>query len=87
MENSKTLFVGLIERRSHSTVHGKIELSVSDYPELEGLSDKEITYYVNENCHLMRSTRPHEYSSLWQELLEQDVVIERTTEEKQELYK
>ena len=87
MEDSKTLSLGLIERRLHSTVHGKIELNVSDYPELEGLSDKEITYYVSENCHQMRSTRPDEYSSLWQELLEQDVVIERTTEEKQELYK
>ena len=87
MENSKTLSLGLIERRLHSTVHEKIELNVSDYPELEGLSDKEITYYVTENCHTMRSTKPDLYSSLWRELLEQDVIIERTSEEKQELYR
>jgi hypothetical protein len=86
MENSKTLLFGLIEKKTQSTVHDKIELNVSDYPELEGLSDSEIKYYVTENCHTMKSLKP-EYESLWHELVDQKVVIEKTTEEKQELYK
>lgn len=57
MEDSKTLSLGLIERRLQSTVHERIELNVSDYPELGGLSDKEIVYYVNENCHNMKSNK------------------------------
>lgn len=87
MKNSKTLSLGLIERRLHSSVHEKIELNVSDYPELEGLSDKEIIYYITENCHNMKSTNPEIYNSLWQELSEKDIVIEKMTEEKQDICK
>ena len=42
MENSKTILFGLIEKKIQSTVHDKIELNVSDYPELENLSDNEV---------------------------------------------
>jgi hypothetical protein len=86
MENSKTLLFGLIENKIQSKVHDKVELNVSDYPELKGLSDNEITYYVTENCHNMKSFKP-EYESLWHELINQKIVIEKTIEEKQQVYK
>lgn len=83
MENNtpKTIEVRIIESYSTTLFREKITLNVSNYPELEGMSEDEIKDYILENASEMKPTNDEYYSDLREELLNQDVTREKITNE------
>lgn len=51
----------------------KIELDTDNYPELEGMSEDEVTEYISNNCWEMKPTDDSLYESLGEELLDKDI--------------
>jgi hypothetical protein len=65
----------------HMTVWKEpVEIETDNYPELEGMSKEEAIDYIRENCDEMANTDgttdPGSYS-LYEELMEQDVDMEK----------
>lgn len=83
MENNtpKTIEVRIIESYSTTLFREKITLNVSDYPELEGMSEDEIKDYILENASEMKAINDEYYNDLQEELLNQDVTREKITNE------
>jgi hypothetical protein len=51
---------------------GQIEINTEDYPELEGLDEGQINDYINKQAWDMKPSEKDVYSSLGEELCEQD---------------
>ena len=80
----KTIKISMVESYTTTLFRESITLNVEDYPELEGLSDKALESYINDNAYDMVSTNDN-YDSLGEQLREQDVTREKTTGEDSEV--
>ena len=81
----KTISVRITESYSTWVVRESIELNIEDYPELEGMNEEEIQDYIKCNSGDMKSN--DEYSdSLYDELIQQDVIRDKITDEDSEIY-
>jgi len=82
----KTISVRMTESYSTFVSRESIELDVEDYPELEGMTEEEIQDYIKSNSADMKPINEEYYSSLYDELNQQDVVREKITDENSEIY-
>lgn len=63
-------------------VRASLEIDTKYYPQLEGLSEQEVIDYISENGDDMEQTNPDGYySSLREELMDQDVVRDKVYNE------
>ena len=76
----KTINVRLTESYSTFVSRDEITLDVSNYPELDGMSEEEIKEYIANNAQDMES--PFEWAdNLYEALSQMDVIREKITDE------
>jgi hypothetical protein len=85
IESPKTIEVRMTESYSTWVVHESVELTVADYPELEGMTEEEMKDYIMSNASDMKPTNDEWYSDLYDELNQADVVREKITDEDSEI--
>jgi hypothetical protein len=73
---SKKLKIRLIESYQTHAFKESIEIDVSKYPELEGLSDQEIVEYIDMNADNMAPMNDI-YETLYQELEDAEIETEK----------
>jgi hypothetical protein len=81
----KTIEVRMTESYSTWVVRESMEINVEDYPELEGMTEEEMTDYIMSNASDMKSSNEEWYDSLYEELLQMDVVRDKITGEESEI--
>lgn len=60
-------------------VREPITIDLDDYPELEGMSNEEIVYHLEGNSSDMKPEDGDNYDSLSDELIEMDILKEKTS--------
>ena len=63
-----------------------LEIESNDYPELLGMSEDEISDYIDNHSYDMKSTNEEVYSSLGEELSDQDVEYDDVSGDVTEFY-
>lgn len=81
----KTIEVRMTESYSTYVVHDSMDINVENYPELAGMSEEEMTDYILSNASDMKSSNEEWYDSLYEELLQMDVVRDKITNEESEI--
>lgn len=81
----KTIEVRMTESYSTWVVRESMEINVEDYPELAGMTEEEMTDYIMANASDMKPTNEEYYESLYEELLQMDVMREKITGEETEV--
>jgi hypothetical protein len=76
MLENKIFEVGYVEYPRTALYYRSVKINTSDYPELEGKTDKEIMDYIKENAHQMKSNEEY-YDSLGEEISDQDIIREK----------
>lgn len=82
---AKTIEVRMTESYSTWVVRESMEINVKDYPELEGMTEEEMTDYIMCNASDMKPTNDEWYDSLYEELMQMDVTREKITGEESEI--
>jgi hypothetical protein len=77
MSEKRIFNVGYIEYPNTTLIYDSVEIDASNYPELEGKTDKEVIDYIKENAWEMKPTNPDVYDSLGEELSDQDIIREK----------
>lgn len=83
MENTvpKTILVRMCESQSTWLVHEEVDLNVDEYPELQGMDEKQMQEYISNNAWDMKA--PSEYSEYYETLAEclqdRDIVKDKDT--------
>lgn len=80
MSEKRTFTVCATESYCSYIIREDITIDVNDYPELEGMTDEEIVEYIEQNSETMYKNGEEDYS-LWDEMMEQDVVRDKITGE------
>ena len=83
-QTQKTIAVFATEYYETSITREPVELTLADYPELEGMSQDEAINYVELNAWEMKSTNDN-YDSLAEELNDMDIRRDKITNETQEI--
>ena len=78
-----TIQIGITETFTTTVIREKLTITVSDYPELEGLSEEEIQDYLIVNATALIAK---DGTSLWAKMEAMNVVSERVTDEDTEVY-
>ena len=81
MAENKTIKVCATESYCSYMIREDITINVDDYPELDGMTDEEITEYIESNSESMFKNGDEENGSLWDEMMEQDIVRDKITGE------
>lgn len=81
----KKIKVCMTESYRTYIVRESIEINVEDYPELDGMSDEDIQDYIILNASDMKPTNEEWYDSLYDELLGEDVIRDKITDEEGEI--
>jgi hypothetical protein len=81
----KTIEVRMTESYSTWVVRESLEINVENYPELEGMTEEEMTDYIMSNASDMKPTNDDYYSDLYEELMAMDVVRDKITGEESEI--
>jgi hypothetical protein len=76
MSEKRMFKVGYIEYPQSVLIYESLDIDVSNYPELAGMTDDEISDYIKENSSEMKPTNDF-YDSLHDELMDQDIVREK----------
>ena len=76
---ARTIEIGMLEYMNTMIVHEKMEVDLDHWPELNGMSEDEAMEYIKENSYKMKPTPDSGdwASSLYDELMEMDVVREK----------
>lgn len=82
---TKTIEVRMTESYSTWVVHESLEINVEDYPELEGMTEEEMTDYITSNASEMKPSNEEWYDSLYDELMQMDVTREKITGEESDI--
>jgi hypothetical protein len=85
IESPKTIEVRMTESYSTWVVHESVEITVADYPELEGMTEEEMKDYIMSNASDMKASNEEYYDSLYEELIGMDVVRDKITGEESEI--
>ena len=80
-----TIEVRMTESYSTWVVRESMEINIADYPELEGMTEEEMSDYIISNASDMKPTNEEWYDSLYEELLQMDVTREKITGEETEV--
>jgi hypothetical protein len=81
MAEKRTFKVCATESYCSYMVREDITINVDDYPVLEGMTDEEITEYIESNSESMFKHGDEENGSLWDEMMEQDIRRDKITGE------
>jgi hypothetical protein len=81
----KKIKVRMTESYRTYVVRESIEINVDDYPELDGMSDEDIQDYIILNASDMKPTNEEWYDSLYDELIGEDVIRDKITDEESEI--
>jgi len=81
MAEKRTFKVCATESYCSYMIREDITINVDDYPELEGMTDEEITEYIESNSESMFKHGDEENGSLWDEMMEQDIRRDKITGE------
>ena len=81
----KKIKVRMTESYRTYVVRESIEINVEDYPELDGMSDEDIQDYIILNASDMKPTNEEWYDSLYDELIGEDVIRDKITDEEGEI--
>ena len=81
----KKIKVRITESYRTYVVRESIEINVEDYPELDGMSDEDIQDYIILNASDMKPTNEEWYDSLYDELIGEDVIRDKITDEESEI--
>ena len=81
----KKIKVRMTESYRTYVVRESIEINVEDYPELDGMSDEDIQDYIILNASDMKPTNEEWYDSLYDELIGEDVIRDKITDEEREI--
>lgn len=81
----KKIKVRMTESYRTYIVRESIEINVEDYPELDGMSDEDIQDYIILNASDMKPTNEEWYDSLYDELIGEDVIRDKITDEEGEI--
>ena len=84
MSNKKIFKARYAEFPQTILIYRELDIDVSNYPELDGKTDDEIIDYITNNAENMKPLNDEFYSSLGEELRDQDIIREkvpRTTSE------
>ena len=81
----KKIKVRMTESYRTYIVRESIEINVEDYPELDGMSDEDIQDYIILNASDMKPTNEEWYDSLYDELIGEDVIRDKITDEESEI--
>ena len=84
-ETPKTISVRMVEYYNTMLVKEPVEINVEDYPELNGMSGDEMKEYIASNASEMKPTNEEWYDSLYDELIGEDVVRDKITDENSEI--
>jgi len=80
VEKVETLQVRMCEEQTLWVVRDSIDINVSEYPELEGMTEDEMIEYVKENSYDMAAPSGCDWAdSLYDALSQQDVIREKDT--------
>lgn len=83
----KTITFGIIETYSTFISREPVTINISDYPELEGKTEDEIKDYISQNYYEMKPSTESEYlASLYDEMMEMDIIKEKFTDEQTEIW-
>jgi len=78
--------VRMTESYSTWIVRDSITIDTSNYPELEGMSEEDAQDYIQANLDEMKAPEGYDYcGSLYEALMEQDVVRDKITDEDSEV--
>jgi len=80
-----TIEVRMTESYSTWVVRESMEINIADYPELEEMTEEEMSDYIMCNASDMKSSNEEWYDSLYDELLQMDVTREKITGEETEV--
>lgn len=77
----KTILVRMCEEQTLWLVHDSLDLDVSEYPELEGMTEKEMQDYISENAWEMKAPSAHSdyYETLAECLQDREIVRDKET--------
>jgi len=84
-EGTKTIEIRMTESYSTWVVRESMEINVEDYPELEGMTEEEMTDYIMCNASDMKPTNGEWYDSLYEELSQMDVTREKISSEESDI--
>jgi hypothetical protein len=75
-----TLLVRICEEQTLWIVRDSININISEYPELEGMSEEEMQEYIKDNSSEMAAPSNCNWAdSLYDALVQQDVIREKDT--------
>lgn len=86
MSEKRMFKVGYVEYPQSVLIYESLDIDVSNYPELEGMSDDEIMDYIQLNASNMKPSDDEDYSSLYEELRNGDVVREKISRVDSEIF-
>jgi hypothetical protein len=84
-EETKTIEIRMTESYSTWVVRESLEINVENYPELEGMTEEEMTDYIMCNASDMKPTNDEWYDSLYEELSQMDVTREKISSEESDI--
>jgi hypothetical protein len=83
----KKIKVGMIESHCRAVWYEPITIIVSDYPELDGMTEEEMKDYIKENFWDMKPTEEESWSeTLYDELIEGDITKDKIYDEEREVF-
>jgi hypothetical protein len=83
----ETITFGIVETYSTFVSREPVTINISDYPELEGKTEEEIKEYIINNYDNMKPSTKSDYlASLYDELMEQEIIKEKITDETIEIW-
>ena len=86
MDTPKTISVKCVEYYNTMIVREPVTINVEDYPELNGMSEDEMKYYISINWGDMKSTIEQWYETLYEECTQSDVLREKITGQEYECH-
>ncbi len=87
VESPTSLMVRLCETQQMWLVHDSVDIEVSEYPELEGMTEEEMQDYIKQNAWSMAAPSSCDWAdSLGDALEQQDIIRDKETDRSSEVY-
>jgi hypothetical protein len=86
-EAPKKIKFGVIESFSTAIWREPLTITVSDYPELEGMTEQEMKEYIQNNFWDMKASEENDWGgTLYDELVDGDITKDKIYDEEKEIF-
>jgi hypothetical protein len=86
-ESPKKIKFGVIESFSTAIWREPLTITVSDYPELEGMTEQEMKEYIQNNFWDMKASEENDWGgTLYDELVDGDITKDKIYDEEKEIF-